>query len=190
MASISEATFKQYNCGLKRWWEFCSSRSINPFVVTVVNALEFLSLQFNKEASYSSLNSYRSAIAQIAGPNLAQDFRIQRFFKGTYMLRPSLPKYENTWDPCVVLSYLKQLKNSEITLETLTHKCVTLLALATGQRLQTLALIEISFIHVGEDAIQIVMPKRIKTSAKNKPQPMLLIPFLKSDTHIVVDLTK
>nr|CAH7749579.1 unnamed protein product [Callosobruchus chinensis] len=172
MASISEATLKQYNCGLKLWWEFCSSRNINPFVVTVVNVLEFLSLQFNKGASYSSLNSYRSAIAQIAGPNLAQDFRMQRFFKGTYMLRPSLPKYEHTWDPCVVLNCLKQLKHAEISLEDLTHKCVTLLALATGQRLQTLALIEISNIHVSEDAIRITVPKRIRTSAKNKPQPM------------------
>lgn len=51
------------------------------------------------------------------------------------MLRPGLPKYENTWDPSIVLSYVKKLNSETIGLEILTQKLVTLLALATGQRL-------------------------------------------------------
>nr|CAH7724194.1 unnamed protein product [Callosobruchus chinensis] len=59
------------------------------------------------------------------------------------MLRPSKPKYENTWDPAIVTDHLKNKRNSDITLELLTQKCVTLLALASEQRLQTLSLIDI-----------------------------------------------
>ncbi|KAJ8910973.1 hypothetical protein NQ315_003666 [Exocentrus adspersus] len=145
--------------------------------------MEFLTERFHKAASYSSLNTYRSAIA---GPDLAQDFRLHRFSRGVYMLRPSLPKYQHTWDPGVVLNCLKQLKNSEISLELLTQKTVTLLALATGQRLQTLTLIEIPFICRSDTKIETAIPKRIKTSARNKPQPVLSLPFLNSDPEICV----
>lgn len=190
LASITKATLKQYNSGLKLWWEFCCTKNLDPFTATsVVNVLEFLTTQFNRGVSYSSLNTYRSAISQIAGPDLSQDFRMQRFFKGAYMLRPSVPKYENTWDPFVVLSYLKNLQNLDDNLELLTQKLATLLALATGQRLQTLALIEVPYIYKSDDKLEITIRQRIKTSGRNKSQPMLVIPFFNSEPNICVGRT-
>lgn len=185
MASISENTLKQYVSGLKLWWEFCASQRTDPFSVSPVGVLEFLTIQFNKGASYSSLNTYRCSLAQIA-PDLSQDFRIQKFFKGVYMLRPGIPKYQNIWDPSVVLVYLRELKNAEINLYILSQKLITLLALATGQRLQTLGSIETTNIHITEIKIEITIPKRIKTSARNRFQPLLNLPFLNSDPEICV----
>lgn len=189
MSSITNSTLKQYNTGLKLWWKFCETKNLNPFSVAVANVLDFLTLHFNRGASFSSLNSYRAALAQIAGLNLAQDYRMQRFFKGVFMLRPSTPKYKNTWDPAVVLSHLKDIKNSDITLEILTYKLVTLLALATGQRLQTLSLIDIRNIQQMDEKICIKISERIKTSRRNFPQPVLLLPYFKNNENLCVAKT-
>ncbi|XP_031340928.1 uncharacterized protein LOC116169038 [Photinus pyralis] len=189
LASITSSTLAQYNSGLRRWWEFCSNSNINPFVVTVPNVLEFLTLQFKSGASYGTLNSYRSAIAQIAGPDLGQDFRLKRFFKGVFGIRQPLPRYENTWDPGIVINYVKTLDNEKIPLELLTQKLAVLLALATGQRIQTLSLIEIHNILIRADKVEIKIPRRIKTSAPNRSQPFLTLPFFVHDPQVCVAST-
>nr|CAH7766096.1 unnamed protein product [Callosobruchus chinensis] len=89
----------------------------------------------------------KGAIAQIAGPDLSQDFRIQRFFEGIYMLRPALPKYENTWNPSTLLVYLRNLHILIINLELL------------------------------------------QTSARNRPQPFLRLPYLVDDPGVCVAKT-
>lgn len=152
MASITTGTIKQYNSGLKLWWEFCKQEGRNIFTISVSDVLRFLTLYFNKGASYSTLNSYKCAIAQIAGLDFANDFRLRRFFKGVFNLRPSRPKYSTTRDPSIVLNYIRSFSNDNISLQKLTYKLAALLALCTGQRVQTLASIEISNIVIGEEA--------------------------------------
>ena len=165
MASITNGTIKQYNSGLKLWWEFCKRKNKNIFLVSVPNVLKFLTLYFNKGASHGTLNSYRCAIAQIAGLDFANDFRLKRFFKGVFNLRPNEPKYYTTWDPSIVLNYIKTFPINR-SLQTLTYKLAALLALSTGQRVQTLASIEISNIVIADDGITIKIPKKLKTSGK------------------------
>nr|CAH7720727.1 unnamed protein product [Callosobruchus chinensis] len=53
--------------------------------------LEFLTHHFKLGASYGTLNSCRSALDQILDPQIAQDYRIKRFFKGIYNLRSNCP---------------------------------------------------------------------------------------------------
>lgn len=106
------------------------------------------------------------------------------------MLRPNKPKSENTWDPTyVVLNYLKIKNNYELTLEGLTHKLVTLLALASGQRLQTLSLIDIREIFRKLGEIHIKISARLKTFGRNKPQPFLRLPYFKKDANLCVAST-
>lgn len=154
------------------------------------NVLEFLTLQFKNGASYSTLNAYRSAIGQIAGPDLGQDLRLKRFFKGVLVfIRQPLPRYENTWDLGIVINYVRTLENDIITLEILTQKLVSLMALATGQRIQTLSLIDIDNIIVQTSKIEIKIPNRIKTSAINKSQPFLVLSLFNSDPNVCVART-
>ena len=88
------------------------------------------------------------------------------------------------------MDYLRKLKNAEIILNILRTKLIALLALATGEHLQTLAYsIEINSIHQTEVKIDIPIPKRMKTSARNKFQPLLGLPFLDSDPEIGVTST-
>ncbi|XP_074641235.1 uncharacterized protein LOC141898985 [Tubulanus polymorphus] len=60
-----------------------------------------------------------------------------RVMKGVFEARPALPRYSKMWDVSVVLRYMSTLALSELSSKDLTYKTVTLLALASGQRLQT-----------------------------------------------------
>ncbi|XP_046746413.1 uncharacterized protein LOC124411363 [Diprion similis] len=103
IASLRDSSLKQYNSALKKWWNFCVERDTNPFRTSVVDVLVLLTKEYNNGASRGSLNCLRSAIALITGPEIGQDSRIRRLFKGVSELRPSKPKYEQTWDPRIVL---------------------------------------------------------------------------------------
>lgn len=54
--------------------------------------IEFLTELYEKGAARSSINCHRSAISLLVGPEMAQDYRVSRFFKGIANLRPSKPK--------------------------------------------------------------------------------------------------
>lgn len=142
--------------------------------------MEFLTDEFNKGASYGSLNGSRSAISLILDPEIGQNEMIKRFFRGIAKLRPPNPKYVgSTWDPKVVLVHFKDVKNEELSLELLSKKVITLLDLVTDQRIQTLSLIDIRNIVVKEDIIEIKIPECIKTSRPSISQPILILPFLR-----------
>lgn len=186
LSSISSSTIKQYDVGLKLWWQFCRNKNIQVFETSTPLVLEFLTFHFNQGASYGSLNCYRSAIAQIAGPEISNDPRLKRFFKGVYSLRPNQPRYEMTWDPGIVLKYIRSLPVDDLDLKTLTQKTAVLIALATGHRVQTLSSIEIGNITANDDSVTIRIPKRIKTSGPRQPQPFFILPFFREDQKICV----
>lgn len=176
--SLAKSTLQQYNSTYKLWFTFCNDNNQDFFHVSVPVLLKFLSNQFQSGASYSSLNSIRSALSLILGKDICTNDYVARFLKGAFKIRPNLPKYQNSWDPNTVFSYLSnQFPNESLTLEMITKKLVTLLALSTGQRVQTLSLIKLCNISVNEATIDIVIDEIIKTSAPNKANPRLKIPF-------------
>lgn len=178
ISSLAKSSVKIYESGLKKWWMFCHTKNIDPFSGTVNNILAFLQFEFDKGASRGTLNSYRSAVALIVKEEIGQDRYMKRFFKALSNVRPSKPRYNRTWDPKIVLDYLSALPdNPELTLEQLSMKLATLLALVTAHRMQTLCLISIDNIRILDARIEIPIPERIKTSGHNKDQPYLRIPF-------------
>ena len=62
--------------------------------------------------------------------------------KGVFNNRP-FSKYKTTWDVNLVLNYLKQISLDSVTLKQLSQKCVMLLALLIGERIQTLQKIKV-----------------------------------------------
>lgn len=110
------------------------------------------------------------------GNELGCDAQISRFFKGVSKLRPQRPRYQSTWDLEPVLQYLESLQsNKEMSLENLTKKLVTILALCTAQRAQTLWNIEIDNITETENVVEIRIPAPTKTSGLNNHQPIFQI---------------
>ena len=75
--------------------------------------------------------------------------------------------------------------NDKLSLQKLSMKMATLLALVTAHRLQTLALVDIRNIRkIGQQAFEIMIPDQIKTSGPNRKQPLLLLPFFLEDKSI------
>lgn len=104
-------------------------------------------------------------------------------------MKPSKPRYEVTWDPSTVLDYISTLyPNDNLTLEDLTLKLVSLLALVTGHRMQTFSLVELNNIKILPDRIEIKITDRIKTSGLNKTQPVLILPVFTENPRICVAL--
>lgn len=145
---------------------------------------------FFKGALYGTLNSARSAIALLAPLGFAEDPQMRRLFKGIFKLRPLAPKYNITWDPSIVLNFLRSMgANETLSLDKLASKLAALLALTTAQRMQTLSLIQIQNIEEDRDGIIIKIPLPIKTSRKRASQPTLFLPYFNEDPILCVAST-
>lgn len=178
LASLSSNSFKQYEVYWKKWFEFCAINNFNLYEASIPTLLFFLTEMYNNGSQYGSLNSCRAALSLILGPNISNNDLITRFFKGVFRLRPTVPKYNITWDTNIVLNFLNNLyPNEELTLASLTKKCVTLLALVTAHRVQTLSKITITNIKYNPSEIVIHIPDLIKTSRIGSQQPVLVLPF-------------
>lgn len=186
--SIATSTLKQYDVGLRAWFAFCrdSDPPADPLEFSVPRTLTFLTLLFHKGASYGTLNSTRSAISLITDQKLGQDPGIKRFFKGIFRLRPSRPKYKTTWDPSIVLTFLRTIDNDTCELDLLTKKTVTLLAIVTAHRVQTLTKVNIDNIKVVGENVTILIPDLIKTSGPKAYQPILQFSYYNRDPAICV----
>lgn len=174
MSSLAPNTAKQYVSALRVWWNFCQNSNLNFYDPTRNSLLSFLTKCFEDGASYSTINTYRSAISLISQNKIGDGPLIGRFLKGIYRLRTAKPKYTYTWDVSIVLRYLRTLGSSiKLGAKILTEKTVTLLALTTAHRPQTLASIKISNVKLTSEGIEIKIPEIIKTSGPGRFQPLL-----------------
>lgn len=141
--------------------------------------------------SYSSINTIRSAVSLLMGNEIGNHALVKRFCKGVGALKPPRPRYDFVWDPAPVLTKLAACYPHEsLSLETVTKKLVLLLALATGQRVQTLSAFRISEITL-HDKLVIRVSSRLKTSAPGRPQPFFIFsPFVGHDNLCIYSLMK
>ena len=94
---------------------------------------------------YSGLNTARCALSTFTvlegNISIGSHPLVKRFLKAAYQIRPSFPRYQFMWDTSIVLTYLRDLPSvQELSLKTLTLKLTMLRALVTGQRCQSLHL--------------------------------------------------
>ncbi|KAJ8914163.1 hypothetical protein NQ315_016242 [Exocentrus adspersus] len=173
LSSISEATSKQYNTTYKLWWNYCGENNVSLFDGTPSQVMCFLQDLFSNHGyRYGTLNSHRSALSLILPEGLGSDPALKRFMRGVSRLKPAKPRYNSTWDPKPVLNYLEGLSTSN-NLKLLSQKLVTLLALITEGRLQTISLIRISNMSIDDEKIQIFISDPIKTPSSLGGQPCL-----------------
>ena len=91
---------------------------------------------------------------------------MKRFLKGAFNWRQDRPKYNETWDPSIVLNVCATAK---IALDALSQKLVTFIALVTGQRMQTFSLIKIKNIKfTGDSFTGDTLSKALEKSNYNK----------------------
>ncbi|KMQ86317.1 tyrosine recombinase [Lasius niger] len=169
LASITASTVAQYTKPLRLWWYFSLSDI----------------------GWYTTLNTYRSAISLLSSDEIGSHPLVKRFFRGVAALKPQRPRYDFIWDPPPVIAHLVSLYPHEnLSLELISRKLVTLLALTTAQRMQTLAAIQISNVVIS-DSLVTKIPARLKTSGIGKSQPLLVFkPFLDRPELWVFSLVK
>lgn len=178
LASLTPSTLKQYEAPLRDWWHFCHSSTLDAFKPTDTDVLDFLSNKYKDGASYSSLNTARSAVSLIAKTNIGQSALISRFFKGIFKLRPTKPRYHKIWNTEPVLKKVAEIHPVEsLSLEEITQKLVILLAIGTAHRVQSLSLIELDGIIESPSGLDVRIEKPIKTTKAGTIQPNFFIPF-------------
>lgn len=183
--SLSQNSYKQYDGCYKKWFIYCNENKLNVFEASIPHVIGFFTNLYNCGTQYGTLNTYRSALALIIREKLSENEDIKRFFKGVFRSRPPRPKYNETWDTSLVLNYLESYcTNDNTNLEKTSKKLVTLLALVTAQRMQTLSKIKISNIIISESIIKIKIIDLIKTSRVGAPQPLLTLPFCREKPEI------
>lgn len=192
--SWRDGTKKQYQVYLKKWADFCIARGRDPLHLDLHSGIEFLTSLFQQGLRYSALNTARSALSSLSTILGQGTFGVnpivKRFVRGVFNIRPSRPRYSSTWDVNLVLEFMKENWTlAKISLKHLSLKLVMLLALVTGQRGQTLLLIDIKNMRVTSNAVEFAIPDPVKTSGPGKTQPVLTLPIYKQDLNLCVGAT-
>ena len=143
MQSWRSGTTTQYQTYYKKWESFCCQRKINPLQATLQDGINFLRDLFATGVGYSCINTARSALSSIIVLPECAHFGshplVTRFVKGVFETRPSLPRYKEIWDVNSVLKVLATWTlRVDLSLRDLSWKLTMLLALLSGQRVQTL----------------------------------------------------
>ncbi len=142
-----KATRTQYDGTINQWSDYCNAHNISVFAPQIGEVLDFLLHCFTvKNYSYSTLNSVRSALSTlitIDGRPVGQHPLVVRFLRACFNERPALPKKSVTWDANIVLAYLRSISPAhKVPLAKLTQKLTMLLVLLSGQRGQTIHLLD------------------------------------------------
>ncbi len=146
LASWRETTKKQYWTYIRKWISFCGNR-VDPLAADIAEVLQFLTDLFQEGKGYSAINTARSALSALMNPidntPVGSHRYVKRLLKGVFQQRPALPRHNCTWDVSKVLNFLRTIQADTVSLKMLTYKVVMLLALLTGQRIQTLYFVDI-----------------------------------------------
>ncbi len=96
-------------------------------------------------------------------------------------MRPSLPKYTVTWDVKIVLNYLEKIPTLAANLQDITMKFTMLLALLSGQRLQTLHALKLENVKLENERLTIFINSLLKQSRPT--QHLSALSFRKFDVN-------
>lgn len=152
---------------------------------------------FETGVGFSALNTARSALSSVI---ILSDSRtvgshplICRFMKGVSEMRPSKPRYCETWDVSLVLNYFQnQERNEKLSLKELTLKLCALLLLLSGQRVQTIHLLKLSCIKFSADGcvLRIGEQDRLKHFSAKKNAHIMQFHYFNDEQLCVVKCLK
>ena len=175
LSSWRDNTKKSYRPYIKKWQIYANKRGIDPVHPHVSGPINFMSKLVSRGISYSSLCITRSALSCFIDTNYTNGItfgslpEVKRLMKGAFEINPTYPESSKatTWDPNIVLDYLKNLyPNRQLSLKELTLKLVTLLALCTGQRLQTIQKLNTDNMTLKENKCSFIITEKLKHTRK------------------------
>ena len=183
LSALRKNTKCSYTQYIKKWEMYAHKEGLHKISPTLEQALNFLSYLYQCGLSYSAICTARSALSsflQITDcPNFGSNRFTKLFIKGIFELRPNLPKYQSIWNVDIVLNYLEKLSPvNNICLKNLTFKLITLIALLSGQRCQTLSLLKLSEMALSDNKCIFHVQSLLRQSRSGKHlHPIELISF-------------
>ena len=119
-----------------RWKEYCAEKNIIYYSPTVEQFLNFFTELFDQGVSHSVLISAKSAVAHVLRmkyQHIPRQPSVIKHFKGSFNLRPQLPKLSFVWDVQNMFDLFRTLgDNSQISGKHLSQKLLILLLLLGG----------------------------------------------------------
>ena len=188
MASWRSKSQSSYNSLFLKWERWCISRSRDPIHGPVGDIANFLAELFQEGYSYSSLNSYRSAISsvhtRIEGLPVGQHPVVRRILKGAYNINPPRPRYKSTWRVSQVITWLDSRQSKDLSLLELSVKTVMPCVLTRPCRSAELASMDrTSFRLTPEGAVLLPLTPPKQCRAGN-PMKEYFFPMFMENTNI------
>ena len=157
--------------------------------------MEFFTRLYQQGLSYSAINTAQSALSSYIilhdGTSLVQQRSVSRLLKGIFQTKPPLRRYSKTWDVSVVLHYLQGLwPVGTLNIKELTLKLVTLILLVSGQRGQTIHLLNISNVRVSADSYTFLFSRLLQQTRPCFPNPTVTLTALRDSRLCVVTTLK
>ena len=106
--------------------------------------------------------------------------------RSVYNSRHNLPRQHSTWDISVVLKYLERLSTIKyLSLQQLSHKLITLLAIVSSQRVQSLHALDLKYYTETRSSITFTIVKLLKHSKpSNKVNNTIVFKDYRENTKI------
>ena len=174
LKSWRSSTHTQYASYIKQWIDFCKDQDNDPYRTNILCILSFLHQLFVNGKSYSTLNTARSALSAFvvlddSNVNLGSHPLVSRFLKGTFNLKPPVPRYKQIWDARVVLNLLRSWGQAEnLTLKKITLKLCILLALLGATRTQLLKALRVDKLEISKSKATFRVDDLMKTDRPGK----------------------
>ena len=184
-------TQKTYKSIIKDWFSFAFVNDYCLFNPSIGEGLNYITYLFDKGVSFNRLCTIRAALSAFIFVNI--DFgnhsMVKKYFKGLFNLNPSFTvksKIAN-WDANIVLSLLKDwYPYDDLSLKQISLKLAFLLAILSGQRVQTICNILISNIVFEEDKCIIFFTNLLKHTRKGfQQEPITLLKFTNLNLCVV-----
>lgn len=191
LQSWRSGTKKQYNIYINKWSKFCREKQINNVQTSIGYALDFLTELFDNGSSYSTINTARSALSTLilvdGRTNFGSHPLVVRFMKGIFNVRPPVARYTETWDVNIVLKFVLTLSPvKDLSTKQLTLKLCILMALISGQRSQTLHLLEVSHMKKANWGYAFTLTKVLKHSRSGGSLPTIVFRAYPQDRRLCV----
>ena len=161
---------------MESWTNLGTARNENPIHSTVANVIKFLTHLYDTGNSYSAINTAKLALSD-RPYTVAEYPLIKRLVTAAFQSRPTLPRYQTTWDVCKVLDLLKIWSPvQKLNFKLLTLKLAMLCMLVTGQTCQSVHLMDVRHMSKGKSSYKFHIDKLVKQSRPGRLQPVLILP--------------
>ena len=191
LASWRTGTEQQYSGAWRQWVSWCDKRKSNPLSASIGTVSQFLTSLYASGLSYSTVNTYRSAISMthlpIDGVPVGSHFLIKRLMKGIFNKRPPVPRYVTSWPVEKVLRYLKIMPGyDQISLKLLTWKTAILIALVSADRGDAIAALSTEYMIKDSEGYHFLVSKPTKCTRPGRGIKQIDLPKFTKDRRICV----